>query len=191
MQKHKTEYERMYNVDGQLVYSHTKIFVRRLMGLAFVPQNDVRNAFAEILDVRPVALQLQLADEMKYFDETWVSGKTVAGRTITPATYPPACWNTRERTLNGLNRTNNHCESFHAKLASFVGGSGRPTIWGFISGMKIYQSHVNNAIASMRQGHNPARRTPKEILKNRRILNATKQYESLVLMTFLDGVMEL
>ena len=100
-------------------------------------------------------------------------------------------WNVRSRTLNKRNRTNNHCESFHSKLRYFVEGSGKPTIWAFIAGMLSYQSDTNNNIASMRQGHKPLRRIPKEVQKNQRIYSAAKQFGKIFTLDYLDLVMNL
>ena len=44
---------------------------------------------------------------------------------------------------------------------------------------------------SMRLGHNPPRRSKKEVEKDLRIYNATKQYDSMNLMDYLDFVMDI
>ena len=57
--------------------------------------------------------------------------------------------------------------------------------------MKEYQSSVDNDIASMRLGAQPPKRPKKEIQNQERIFNATKQYDSMDLMDYLDFMMEL
>ena len=53
MKTHKEKYEKMYNIGGVVIRSPTKIRVRRVIGLAFVPPDQVEAAFAELVDAIP------------------------------------------------------------------------------------------------------------------------------------------
>ena len=188
-EKHKIEYMRVIHDNDVTRYTDTKILARRLVGLAFVPLANIQESFDTIVTNLPEDLFQKHVDEVQYFQKTWVGGN-VAGRT-TAARYPPPNWNVRQRTLDKNNRTNNHCESFHSKLKYFIEGAGKPNIWGFLAGMKSFQSDIDNDIVSMRLGHNPPRRSKKEIGKDLRIYNATQQFNNMNLLDYLDFVMEL
>ena len=171
------EYIQVINDNGVTRYTDTKVLARRLIGLAFVPLANVQESFDTIVGDVTEDLFQKLADEILYFQKTWVGGSMVAGR-MTAARYPPPNWNVRQRTLDKNNRTNNHVESFHSKLKYFIEGAGKPNIWGFLAGMMSFQFDVDNDVVSMRLGHNPPRRSKKEIAKDLRIYNATQQYNS-------------
>ena len=189
--KHKKEYEHITYTDGVPQYSPTKLLVRRLQGLAYVPLSDVEACFVQVIANVSPDLQISLADELDYFNKTWVSGVTVGQTTITPAIHPPVSWNVRFRTLAKMNRTNNPCESFHSKFSIFVPGNGKPTVWNFLDSMKKFQADTNNAIASMHQGNKPSRRKAREVKKNKRIFAATKEYHRMDLIPYLDWIMDL
>ena len=189
--RNKIEYMKtVADEDGNLVYSDSRILARRLIGLAFVPQNDVVDAFNKVIENVSDELFTKVADEIAYYEETWAKGKTIAGREVC-ARYPPPCWNARERTLKSMNRTNNQVESFHAALKHFIKGSKKPTIWAFIDHMKEFQSSVDNDIASMRLGVQPPKIPKKEVTNRKRIFNASKHYHNMDLFEYLDFVMEL
>ena len=124
----KKQYERV-NIDrnGIRTYSPIRIWIRRIMGLAFIPTDQVVDAFATLLDQIPEDLAID--PFLSYFQSTWVSGVVTARRTGR-ARFPPACWNIRGRTLLLMNRTNNHIGAFHNSFKRVVGHSN-PTIWGF------------------------------------------------------------
>ena len=189
--KHKKAYEHITYTDGVPQYSPTKLLVRRLQGLAYVPPSDVEACFVQVIANVSPDLQISLADEIDYFNKTWVSGVTVGQTTITPAIHPPVSWNVRFRTLAKMNRTNNPCESFHSKFSIFVPGNGKPTVWNFLDSMKKFQADTNNAIASMHQGNKPSRRKAREVKKNKRIFAATKEYHRMDLIPYLDWIMDL
>ena len=150
------------------------------MELALVPVGNVMAAYEEIIWDLPVEAYHKYSVFLEYFHNTWINGR-----------YTLQSWNVHGRTLAKQNRTKNHCESFHNKLRYFIKGSGKPTIWGFIAGMKLYQSATNNAIASRKAGKKPKRRTPQPVNKNNRILAAINQLDQLHILEYLDLVLNL
>ena len=168
------------NVDGEKEYSPIYILTKRLMGLALVPVGNVMAAYEEIIRDLPIVCFTKYSVFLEYFQNTWVNGR-----------HTLQSWNVHGRSLAKQNRTNNHCESFHSRLTFFMKGSGKPTIWGFIAGMKLYQSDINNSIASRRSGKKPKRRTPKQVNKNNRILAAINQLDQLQILEYLDLVMNI
>ena len=98
------------NINGIRTYSRTRIWIRRLMSLAFVPPEDVITAFHTVLNAIPE--DLDIGAFLNYFQATWIKGMSTVRRNGR-AMYPPAVWNIRSRTLQMMNRTNNHLEAFH------------------------------------------------------------------------------
>ena len=87
--KNKGEYMKTsIDEDGHVTYSDKRILARRLIGLAFVPQNEVLDGFNTIIDNVTEDLFVKLSDEIAYYEETWTKGKTIAGRDVC-ARYPP------------------------------------------------------------------------------------------------------
>ena len=140
----KKRYERVHvNINGIRTYSRTRIWIRRLMSLAFVPPEDVITAFHTVLDAIPEDLDIDAF--LNYFQATWIEGMSTVRRNWR-ARYPPTVWNIRSRTLQMMNRTNNHLEAFHNAFKQKVGHSN-PTIWGFITGMRLQQAASDNIMA--------------------------------------------
>ena len=158
----KKRYERVnVSVNGIRSYSRTRIWIRRLMSLAFVPAENVISAFHSVLADIPEDLDIDAF--LNYFQATWVEGISSARRNGR-ARYPPETWNVRARTMLMMSRTNNHLEAFHNAFKQKVGHSN-PTIWGFIAGMRLQQSASDNIMAAIAVGDKPPRRNARDIKK--------------------------
>lgn len=185
----KEAYQRVVvDRNGIRTYSAVKLWTKRLMGLAFIPPDDVPAAFTDILGQIPVDLPPEFDPFLAYFQTTWISGSSL--RRNSCARYPPHTWNVRGRTLSLLNRTNNAVESFHSSFKQFVGHSN-PTIWGFVSAMTLQQSVTDGIMTSVLVGVRPPKRKNKYIAKDNRILTASQQYGAILLLEFLDLMMDL
>ena len=114
----KREYEYV-NIDtnGNRSYKPMRIWIRRLMGLAFVLATDVVSCFTELVEQMPENLQID--EFLEYFKSTWIEGSAV-GRRVGRALFPPETWNVRNRTLHLMNRTNNVVESFNKQFSSLL-----------------------------------------------------------------------
>ena len=75
------------------------LLVRMLAALAFVPPEEVADAFPEVALRLPEALEL-----VEYFESTYV-GRNVAGR-YRPPRFPPSEWSQYGRSLLGLGENN-------------------------------------------------------------------------------------
>ena len=188
MKKQKEEYEQVYTIDNVYTCSPLKIWVRRLIGLAFVPADKVEEAFAYL--VTQIPEDIQIYEVLTYFQNTWVAGQTVAGVTLKPASFPPVLWNVRGRTLERMNRTNNPVESFHSQFKKFV-KTAHPTIWAFIDAMRLQQSDTDGKICSMIVGERPPKRKKTHLARDDKIFSATNQFDNMELIPYLDLVMNL
>lgn len=79
--------------------------------LVFLPLSEVIDGMVYLYTTTLV----QFLPLLKYFDETYVSGKF--GSPI----FSPHFWNVHEITLNNGNRTNNFCEGWNSYFNKLVG----------------------------------------------------------------------
>lgn len=184
----KRVYERVnVDINGIRTYSPLRIWIRRLMGLAFVPTANVVTEFGELVNQIPDTLAID--EFLAYFKSTWIEGTTI-GRRIGRARFPPETWNVRTRTLAMMNRTNNVVESFNKRFSEGVGHSN-PTIWNFLSAMKLEQSMTDAKQTAVLVGERPPKRLAKYTRKDDRILTSINRYGVLPLLEFLDLMMDL
>ena len=153
------------------------------MALFFVPTDDVVSSYSELLRMLPDDMPPEFDTFLGYFQSTWNFGTPL--RHNSTARYPPQTWNVRRRTLSLLNRTNNRDEAFHFSFKRLVGHSN-PTIWGFISAMKLQQSTNYSMMTCVLVGEQPPKRKNKYIFKDNRIFHACQQYGELNLIEYLD-----
>ena len=82
-----------------------------IIALAFVPVNDIKTPFNDIVDKIDAKLDFVVA----HIHEYNVHGKTVGRKHIDPM-FPPQVWNCHGRVSKELPRTTNLLEGFHNKL---------------------------------------------------------------------------
>ncbi|XP_052119465.1 uncharacterized protein LOC127748746, partial [Frankliniella occidentalis] len=105
---------------------------REVVGLAFVPTEDVEEAFNEAKAAAPRSMR----DFVKYFEETYVLGKRARNRRQRrPPRYLPALWNQHQAARDNEPRTNNQTEGWHNRFQLVVGKS-HPTLYKIIDEFK-------------------------------------------------------
>ena len=72
------------------------------LALAFVPEDHVANAFMELRE----NADENLDDVLDLIEDYYILGRRRGRRRQAPR-FPPAAWNVRERTLQGIPRTKN------------------------------------------------------------------------------------
>ena len=121
---------------------------RLLTALAFVPLNDVVDAFETVAS--------SMADEMAplitYYRQTYAGsydrtsafrdGKIVILRTYNQPMFPPQYWSVYQRVLDGEPRTNNLIEGWHRRFQVIVNKS-HPNIHEFMKRLKVLQESYN------------------------------------------------
>ena len=96
---------------------HLQNWVKRLISLALVPEDQVQNGLEYIMDIQP---DYDLVKFLDYFVETWVENNN----------YPINMWN-HYNTIEDQ-RTNNHLEGYHNKLNHYMANK-KPCIWALIT----------------------------------------------------------
>ena len=122
--------------------------VRCLSALAFLPIDDVSEAFEELTDDDDFPQEL-----VSYFESYYIGGVRGRGqrrRRVEPV-FPFQLWNVHARTKNGMPRTNNHIEGFHNVLKASV-TNVHPNIWSLITALKNEEALSTTRIAHRNRG---------------------------------------
>ncbi|XP_016660429.1 uncharacterized protein LOC107883932 isoform X2 [Acyrthosiphon pisum] len=108
--------------------------------LAYVPPDNVINAYEEILETQfYVENEDLLMSFLDYFEDNWVGKITGRRKTRRQPRHPIDIWNCHYSANNGLPTTNNAVEGWHRGFTSVIGTS-HPNIWKFIDGIKKVQN---------------------------------------------------
>ena len=106
----------------------TKLMLKSLAALAFVPPEEVRDVFDQLAATFPD--EDGFNDVLTYFFSTYIEG--AAGRN---PQFPLNTWNHYEAALDQSPRTTNCCEGFHNALNSIFHCS-HPSIWNLFEGLQ-------------------------------------------------------
>ena len=101
-------FQQRYHQDNQF-----SLKVRCLNALAFLPEEEVPDAFEELIDDDDFPQEL-----VDYFAKTYIGptrGRGANRRRLEPM-FAIAEWNVMEHTLQNMPRTNNNVEGFHSAL---------------------------------------------------------------------------
>lgn len=109
--------------------------VRSLSALAFVPPNDVLEAF-ELLAESMVQHE-QMNELLSFFEHTYVRGRRLRGRgeVYGPALFNIKLWNQHAAAVDCVARTTNIIEGWHHGLQSLF-HCHHPNMWTFLTGIK-------------------------------------------------------
>lgn len=111
-------YRRVQSEGLQVAYSDPedsslRLYVKKLLALAFVPIADVAAVF-NLLDTNAPE---ELEDIVDYFGKTYVIGVPARGRRrARQPRYPPRLWNQYTAAREGSHRTNNISEGWHNRF---------------------------------------------------------------------------
>lgn len=110
--------------------------VRCLAALAFVPPDDVTEAFELLVESMPQDIE-HLDELVTFFEHTYVRGRRMRGRgeTYNAALFPIPIWNQHAGATDGIARTTNSVEGWHHGLQSLF-QCHHPTMWSFLTGLQ-------------------------------------------------------
>ena len=107
---------------------NTKLLLKSLSALSFVPATDVRSVFNQLAATYPE--EDSYTEVLNYFYSTYIEG--AAGRN---PQLPIALWNHYDSVLAKSPKTTNCCEGFHNALNSLFHCS-HPSIWFLCDGLQ-------------------------------------------------------
>lgn len=155
--------------------------LRMLAALAFIPEDQVINAFE--------AIQEKMSEELQtvvdYFEDTYI-GRLRRNRRGKP-TFDISLWNVHKRVTTHQPRTNNAVEGWNRKMQSAV-SCQHPNIWKFLNVIKREQSLNNVVIDQLIGGHTV--QPPKKKYKdcNARIYTIVEDFINRNLFDYLKGI---
>lgn len=112
-----------------------RCYIRCLPALAFVPTDDVIEAFEILVDTMPPNID-HLDELTTYFEHSYIRGRRQRGRgeVYNPALFPIDLWNQHAAAVDGIARTTNSIEGWHHGLQSLF-HCHHPTLWSFLDGI--------------------------------------------------------
>jgi hypothetical protein len=110
--------------------------IRCLAALAFVPREDVIEAFELLVESMPADIE-HLDELVTFFEHTYIRGRRQRGRgeTYNAALFPIAMWNQQAGATDGIARTTNSVEGWHNGIQALF-QCHHPTIWSFLTGLQ-------------------------------------------------------
>ena len=114
-----------YNTEPQFALQ-----TKMIIALAFVPPPDLDTYVDALGDFLPQELQPIL----DWFEFNYIGIYNRRGNSRRIPLFPHDMWSQYETTLNDEDRTNNHAEAAHRRIA-FELGAHHPTIWKFIGSL--------------------------------------------------------
>ncbi|XP_057324038.1 uncharacterized protein LOC130666788 [Microplitis mediator] len=178
--------QKNYNTDIKFARN-----VRMLFSLAFVPVNDITDAYEELVASDCYDLHSEeLNNLVEYFEKTWIGKKNCIGKRSEPL-FAIKMWNCYSAVIEDFARTNNVCEGWHN------GFNGRiqmchAKIDKFIMGLKSEQTITDVTMTQINTGLDVNRKT-RAIYRdyNLRLKAIVLNYDSTKKMEFLRNVSSL
>ena len=161
--------------------------VRCLAALAFVPPDDVIEAFNLLAESMPPGNDL-LDDLVTFFKETYVRGRRQRGRgeAYSAALFPVPLWNQHAGATDGIARTTNSAESWHHGLQSLF-QCHHPTLWSFLAGLqKDMRKQTGTYLQGVSGVEHISAKTYRKL--NRRVQLAVAAYGRADVLTYLRAM---
>ena len=155
--------------------------VRMLPALAFVPLNDVENAFMAV----SAAWGGRGRDVLTYFEETYI-GQLRAGHREQPM-FVRSFWNVVDRVEEDLPRTNNSLEGWHSAFARSI-TCARPSVWTFIRSVKQENAMSSLTIAQVEGGQPPVPQRLAYRKINERLRTVFRDYANRNVLDYLRAI---
>ena len=167
----------IYNADPDF-----GLAARMIVALAFLPPNLLEDALEELTNETPEALMPIL----NWFEDFYI-GRLNRRGIRQPAMFPWKIWSVYERTLNGIDRTNNHAEAAHRRMQAEL-GMDHPTLWKFINGIQKVQSGRDQSYEQFVRGEEPQKKRLKYQRADERILKIIQNAENRTTIEYLRGI---
>ena len=163
-------------------YENVRMALKMLLALAFLPVNEVSDAFDELVaDYPPEVLPL-----VNYFEENYVGRRDRRGDRRQPL-FPVDMWSVKARQDAGLPQTNNQLESWHN---AFQGSTeiSKPSIFRFIEALRQEEALQRINRTQLLQGRDLTQRMKKYVTINTRITVVQQHRDQYDLLQFLRAL---
>ena len=123
--------------------------LKNLCSLAFLPHEEVVEGFEQSEDALE-DIDPDISDVYTYFEDTYI-GRPNRGGNRRNAVFAPNLWNVRQRTQDGLPRTNNKLEGWNRAIQTLLDGP-HPSIWRFFSAIQKEEGLQDDDLTALMAG---------------------------------------
>ncbi|XP_076471818.1 uncharacterized protein LOC143301423 [Babylonia areolata] len=160
------------------------LLVKTIQALAFVPPDDVIEAFQQLMDSLDADTDETLSDFLAYFESTWL-GIVQRGRRRRPK-FDVAMWNVYNRVGDNLPRTNNSVEGWHRAFDQRMSVT-HPTLGRLVSKLRKEQASTELMIEQRAMGVRMRKNKQYEVV-NTRLQALVARYAQDDVLVFLKAV---
>jgi hypothetical protein len=168
---------RRYNTDSEFA-----VTARMIVALAFVPIADLDAAFTTLSN----HISQEFKPILDWFEVFYI-GRPIRNRGRRRAMFPPDMWSVYDRTVNGLDRTNNYAEAAHRRMQAEF-GVDHPNIWKFIDGLRVIQKGRDQIYEQFVRREQPATKRRKYVAADARISTIVQSYAQRNVIEYLRGL---
>jgi hypothetical protein len=162
-----------------------------LIALAFVPEEDVIDAF----DTLREAADDRLQPVFDHLEDYYLRGRVRRGRgrrqQRSAPMFPPSTWNCYERAVEGRPRTTNTCEAWHRRLNTIV-GKHHPSLFVLLDQLQEEVGEVDVEVMRAEGGVSPPKKRNKYEVADQRIARIMARYndykEQDDILTYLRSI---
>lgn len=163
-------------------------YVRCLAALAYVPPDDVVEAFELLVEAMPPDID-HLDELTTYFEHTYIRGRRRRADGYGPALFPIDTWNQYAAGIDGIARTTNAVEGWHHGLQGLF-HCHHPTLWTFMEGINRDMSKQKAAFLQGIAGDVQPTKKVYRIIQGR-VERAVQGYGNTEILTYLRALAHL
>ena len=140
-----------------------------VLGLAFIPEDHVVNAFLELKENS----RAEMDDILDLVEDYYILGRRRGRGRQTPR-YPIETWNVVARTVRGAPRTNNSVEAWNRRWNALI-GKPHPNIFEFLLALKKEIEYSTSQRILLEHGNSPPRKRAKYMKTDDRLQRLTER----------------
>ena len=140
-----------------------------VLGLAFIPEDHVVNAFLELRENS----RAEMDDILDLVEDYYILGRRRGRGRQTPR-YPIETWNVVARTVRGAPRTNNSVEAWNRRWNALI-GKPHPNIFEFLLALKKEIEYSTSQRILLEHGNSPPRKRAKYMKTDDRLQRLTER----------------
>ncbi|XP_077579601.1 heterogeneous nuclear ribonucleoprotein U-like protein 1 isoform X1 [Stigmatopora nigra] len=159
--------------------------IKNITALAFVPKEDVIDAFNELMASLDKETDEVLGEFLVYFETTWL-GAVQLGKRRRPF-FDISLWNVREKTLLGIPCTNNSLEGWHRAFQHRM-SVGHPNLSRLVTKLQKEQNDCELTIQQASCGIMPKKTVKAYAVVNERLKKLTDDYGNVERLHYLQTI---
>ena len=159
--------------------------MRHLSALAFLPPNEIPNAFRRV--VRMIPPEPKVRAVLNWFDCNYVRGNVQTGA---PPSFRPELWSISDLNDFDIVRTNNHVEGWNSKWDKVV-NANHVGVWRFFDNIREEQKENEDLIEAINCGEpRPfvGRETQAREQRLRTVIQNRREDDDYEVIDFLRGI---